>query len=298
MPPLIQGFRAIVISSQLLTLIAAVLATAVAAQTANPAPAAILGAYDFVTGERESYKIGEKLREISGLALTTDGRLLAHGDERGVLYVLGFDGTAIKSWSLADMKKPVSDDFEGVAVAGDQIYLVTSSGRIYESREGIDGQQVLYTVYTTGLGRESEIEGLAYDTVREHLLLLCKDSRKPELEGKIGIYRWSVRSRALVPNAHEFLPLGPSVPSMSGEKFEPSGIEIDPTSGHYLIIAARQHTLMELASDGQILATRLLPRDRHPQAEGITINSSGLLIIADEGGDKAARLSFYRRSLK
>ena len=293
-----DGFRARAIRSLLFTLMAAIFAGGAAAQTSDQAPEAILKAYDFLSDERDSPKIGRKLKEISGLALTTDGRLLAHGDEKAVLYELGYDGSAVKSWSLTDMKKPVSDDFEGVAVADNQIYLVTSSGRLYESLEGNDGEQVLYTVYTTGVGRDCEIEGLAYDTVRGHLLLLCKDSRKHEMEGKIGIYRWSVRSKALVSNAHEFLPLGLAAKTLSGRKFEPSGIEIDPTTGHYLIIAARQHTIVELAPDGQILATVILPEDHHPQAEGITIDSSGLLIIADEGGGKRARVSFYRRALR
>ncbi|MCH7891399.1 MAG: DinB family protein [Gemmatimonadetes bacterium] len=33
----------------------------------------------------------------------------------------------------------VAADFEGIAVVGERFYLVTSSGRIYESREGADG---------------------------------------------------------------------------------------------------------------------------------------------------------------
>ena len=240
------------------------------------------------------WKLSSHLEEISGLAMTRDNRLLAHNDERGVIFEIDYqNGSIAKSFQLTDMKNPVASDFEGIATIDDQIYLVTSSGRLYACREGTDGESVLFNVYTTGVGRDCEIEGLAYDESKRALLLMCKDARSADMEGKLAVYHWSIDEKQLSRDAHTVIPVVEFSRHIKGKKFQPSGIERHPVSGNYFIVAARQGAIAEITPEGQVVAVREFPAQWHRQVEGITFASDGTLIVSDEGAGRKARLTLY-----
>ena len=272
---------------------------------ATPAPAAVgagpvsrgevsLGSYELTAETASQWKLPGRLREISGLAMTTDGRLLAHNDEWGVVYEIDpRDGSITKGFQLADMANPVAGDFEGIAATDERIYLVTSSGRLYEFSEGADGESVLYNLYTTGIGRDCEMEGLAYDGSRRVLLLMCKGSRSAELEGKLAIYHWSIDGKGLTDPPRTVIPVVEFSGPIGEGRFQPSGIERHPVSGHYFVVAARQRAVAEITPEGRVLAVRRFPARWHRQAEGITFAADNTLIIADEGAGERARLTLY-----
>ena len=240
------------------------------------------------------WKLSEQLEEISGLAMTRDNRLLAHNDERGIIFEIDYqNGSIAKAFQLSDMKNPVASDFEGIATIDEQIYLVTSSGRLYECREGTAGESVLFNVYTTGVGRDCEIEGLAYDESKRALLMMCKDARSADMMGQLAVYHWSIDEKQLIKDAHIAIPVVEFARHIKGKKFQPSGIERHPVSGNYFIIAARQGAIAEITPGGQVVAAREFPAQWHRQAEGITFAADGTLIIADEGAGKRARLTLY-----
>ena len=112
-----------------------------------------LASYDLEKPARY-FKLPKRLREISGLAMLAGNRLLAHDDERGVVVEIDYrDGSIVKAFALGGRRGPVADDFEGIAAAEGRIYLVSSSGQLYEFGEGADGETVLYNLYATGIGR-------------------------------------------------------------------------------------------------------------------------------------------------
>jgi uncharacterized protein YjiK len=137
-----------------------------------------IGGYNYNTDRFEQWKLPGSLREISGLAATADGRLFAHSDERAVIHQIDYQsGKRLKSFTLSRQPgtrkgKPIKGDFEGIAIAGDELYLVTSHGTIYTARLGIDRSAVAFTSYDTGLADTCEIEGLSYHADR-HVLLLA-----------------------------------------------------------------------------------------------------------------------------
>ena len=90
------------------------------------------------------WALPDRLEEISGLSMTQDGRLLAHNDEHSIVYEINpDDGSITKSFQVGDQRKPLVDDFEGIAVSEEQVYLLTSTGRLYAFTEGADGESVL-----------------------------------------------------------------------------------------------------------------------------------------------------------
>jgi uncharacterized protein YjiK len=254
-----------------------------------------LGSYDLEEPARH-FKLKNRLREISGLAMLAGNRIFAHDDERGTVVEIDYrDGTIVKSFKLGGPRGRVADDLEGIAVAAGRLYLVTSSGRLYEFGEGADGATVSYKWHETGVGRFHEIEGLAYDPDRRALLLISKNPRDPrQAEADlIAIYRWSLDTRQLVEDGRILIEISALARRIDRKKFQPSGIERHPVSGNYFVVAARQRAVAEITPRGTVLDVRELKADRHRQAEGISFASEHTMVIADEGAGKRATLSFY-----
>lgn len=250
--------------------------------------------YDLKAETATHWKLPGRLEEISGLAMTLDNHLMAHNDEKAVIHEIDYqNGAIVKAFQLSDMKNPVNDDFEGIATVNDQVYLVTSSGRIYEGSRGADEESVLYNIYATGVGRDYEIEGLAYDASLRALLLMCKGARRADLKEQLVLYRWSLDKKQLIEDAHIVIPVVEFTRHIEGKEFQPSGIERHPVSGNYFVVAARQKAIAEITPGGQVVAAKRLPAQWHRQPEGITFTADGTLIIADEGSGKKARLTLY-----
>ena len=240
-----------------LVLAAGVLA---AAPVESRAPQAARGLSGFdLDRAAEHWRLPRRLREISGLALTADGRLLAHHDEAAVVFELDLrTGAVVKEFQLAGVGGPVRDDFEGIAAAEERLYLITSDGRLYEFREGAAGESVLFTMYATGAGRRCEIEGLAHDPGRRALLLVCKQSRGDTPEDRLEIHVWPLERRRLDDAARIVLDAGELATPLGERGFHPSGIELHPESGHYFVVAARQRLRSEKGVGGRT-ALEFLP---------------------------------------
>ena len=273
-----------------------------AALTPPPAPggtvplqtSGVLAGYELGEERATHWRLPRRLTEISGLAVTRDGRLLAHHDEAGVVFELDYrTGAIVKEFALADGEAPVRGDFEGIATVEERIYLVTSAGRLYEFHEGTDREPVLFTMYATGVGQRCEIEGLAYDASRRALLLLCKRPVGQAPAGRLRVHAWSVDRRQLDENGGVVLEVGDFSRHLGTNGFRPSGIEWHPDSGRLLIVAARQQAIAEVTPDGAIAAVRRFSAGWHRQVEGVTLAPDGSLIVADEGAGGRGRLTVY-----
>ncbi len=255
----------------------------------EPPPASFLDRYDL--GEPVvRFDLPGRLDEVSGLAYAPDGRLFAHDDERGRVHEIRPAERAVGA--QFDLGRDLArDDFEGIAVVGERFFLVTSRGRLYETREGDDRENMEYRVTDTGVGRTCEIEGLGYDPEFEELLIPCKQVRAER--GEIVVHRLPIaadRGRAAplrVPRAAlATVGLPPS--------FAPSAIAVAPT-GSWLLLSGRDHALVEVMRDGSVLAGVALDPDRHPQAEGLAIAPDGTIWISDERNGGDARITGYGR---
>ena len=262
----------------------------------TPQSGVSLAAYELRAETATRWELPRRLNEISGLAMTSDHRLLAHNDEVGVVFEIDYrDGSIVKEFQLADMTAPVADDFEGIAVAGSQVYLVTSSGRLYEFREGAAGESVLFFVYATGLGRDCEIEGLSYDADRRELLLMCKDARSRGLAGRLPMYRWSIDDKRLSADTPAVVSVRDFARQIGSNRYRPSGIERHPVSGNYFVVAANPGAIAEVTPAGEVLDAKRFTARWHRQVEGIAFAADGALIVADEGGGGRASLTVYPR---
>lgn len=263
-----------------------------AAATALLTGGGVLARFDFASPPAERWDLPHALREISGLARNPAGDLFAHGDEQAEIFQLDRAGHRIVA-RFTFGEPAVHGDFEGIAVAGDRIFLVTSDGVLYAGRPGADGEHVEFVTYATGLGRLCEIEGLAYDPANPSLLLACKEARSGQLRHRLAIYRWSIDRRALFPKPVILTGLAPIVRPIGERNFHPSDITIDRETGHLLVLAAREAAIAELTPDGEVVQVSRLRRRLHPQAEGIALTDDGSLLIADETAGRRSTLTTY-----
>lgn len=241
----------------------------------------------------DRWALPETLREISGLAATPDGRLLGHNDEEGIIYEIDLHGGGlVKTFQIG--QEIVLADFEGITVAEGSIFLVASDGELYETREGRDGEKVAYKTYTSGVGADCSIEGLAYEPSDRVLLLACKKTYREELEDSIAIFRWSLATKRVADPPFLLAPKKEIRRFLPESRLHPSGIARHPASGTYFVIAARERAIIEITPEGRVVGAVALLRNSHRQSEGIAFVGGLDLVIADEGGDGYPVLTRYR----
>lgn len=231
------------------------------------------------------------LKEISGLALTADGRLLTHDDNVGRIFAIDpRSGIVLNQFTVGH---GIQGDFEAITVAGSDIYLLDSNGTLYRFREGAKDAQVAFTKQDLRLGKECEFESLAYEADSAWLLLPCKRASKKSLQDKLVIYRFRLQGPDSTRLSMITIPLAEVIGSNDWKGFHPSDMTIDPNTGNYVIISSHEKGLVEITPGGLVDRAEPLP-GKHNQPEGVAITKDNLLIVSDEGSKKPAAITLYR----
>jgi len=242
-----------------------------------------------------AFLLPKGLSEISGLAAASATSIYAHNDEYGIIYEVSVtDGAVLKAFALG--RPTARGDFEGVAISGGRIYLLTSDGRIFEAPVSDHGARAVFNVYDTGLSGKCEFEGLTTGAAPGDFLLLCKRSA-PELpDAAINIYRWNLEDRRQPAAPWASIPLKNLLTEDEARAFLPSAIERRATDGALIIISAANGMMVEVTQSGALVHKRSLGQSAHPQAEGVALLPSGAVVIADEGARRGpGRITVYPR---
>jgi WD40 repeat protein len=231
----------------------------------------------------------DDLREVSGLALLPDGRVVAHGDERGRVYLLDpRRGTLLKQFDIGKV-----GDFEGATMVGDSIVLLASNGELYIFAEGANDATVPYRKWDTRLGKECEFEGIAYEARTQSYVLACKNVMTKELKNHLVLYRWNPDGAGVSQVSTIAIPLGDSDGTLPWKSLNPSDLAIDPANGNLVIVAGQEKAIIVLSPDGRVISTDQLPKG-HPQSEGIAVTRDSVLILSDEARGGPPTITLYR----
>jgi len=253
-----------------------------------------LGHYDLAGAAEWAARLPSALSEVSGLAVPPSGQLLAHGDERAVVW--RFDPARRRTtarFGLRGRGRLLRGDFEDIALAGERLFLVTEAGEIFEGRTAPDGTVGPARRRSLGLGRGCAVEGLAWDAPSRSLLLLCKTAQTRRwkdhlivLAISIDTWRFERRPRLLVPAA--------AIARVTGHRhFHGTALVRHPRTGTYLVLAGPEHTFVELSPSGAVLGGGRLDHKVHRQPEGIAVGSDLTLFISDEARGRTARITAY-----
>lgn len=263
----------------------------------NAAPAVAPAFFYEVNVPNQTFVMPKELEEISGLSVWNDGKsLVAVQDENGIIFYLdkntGKIERQIKFWE--------DGDYEDLQVVGKSIYVVKSTGTLYEVPE--DGKDA--KKYNFGLDSKNDVEGLAYDAKNNRLLLACKNQASDELsKSKRGIYAFDLQKKAMseapvytiatqeVQNYLNALPNTDSKVKMleafkaDEMTFAPSAIAIHPRTNDFYLLSAAGNVLLVLDSAGKVVHLEKLKKKIHAQPEGICFDADGTLYISNEAKD-------------
>jgi len=231
------------------------------------------------------------LREISGLALTASGTVLTHDDNVGRVYEIDpKTGILLRGFSL---QGNVKGDFEAITIVGTDIYLMASNGKIYIFKAGKDGSQVPYRIYDTGLGKVCEFESMAYEADSSRLLMACKRFLDKSEPHALLIYRLPLPLGNKAGISTIRIPIEQVAGNNKWKNFRASDINIDPMTGNYVLVAAREKALVVITPEGDVVRSEPLPGD-HRQAEGVAVTRDSILLVSDEANVKPAAITLYR----
>ena len=116
-----------------------------------------------VADQDDQWWLPEFVNEASGIAVMKDQSILLHDDEFAVIYHVSLVDHSIEPFGWLGSPE-FERDFEGIALNGETIYLVTSDGMIYQASVDLKArsQTLDFTVFDTGLESICELEGLHF----------------------------------------------------------------------------------------------------------------------------------------
>lgn len=252
-----------------------------------------------------TFKLPNKLREISGLGIDEKGEYLcAVQDEEGELFFINIATGEVEK----EVRFHKDGDYEGVEIAAGRVFIIKSTGTLYEvTNIGEEKQELLK--YKFDLNKNSDVEGLGYDPLENRLLISCKGKVGKGEEFKKGIFGVNLETMKLdekpaytisVEAVKSFLDINKSLEKLDklvklfqpGEEFifGPSGLAVHPVSGDIYIPSSVGKLMIVLDRKGKIKHMVKLKKKIHVQPEGIVFDEKGNMYLANEGKEGKGRI--------
>lgn len=247
---------------------------------------------------RAHHRLPKALREISGIVSLTGTKILAHDDNVSMLWLLDSLGTpGPRPVTLADQN--VRGDFEDLTLIQGDAYLMDSHGALLRVRlptdlgTGADIAGPFERVGNAGDGR-CNFEGLAARPLTADFIFACKYLKYPG-GADIHLYRQANESAGM--ESEPWIVDDASIrQALRIPRLRPSALHWLADERHLLILAGKERVLLEVDEEGKLLAWQRLRQDLHRQAEGLTVDHAGNIIIADEADGRVATLTVYGRT--
>ena len=251
------------------------------------------------------YVVPDELIEISGISFVDSTTLVAIQDEEGILYF--YDLTTEKISKKYEFWK--GKDYEDLAVVGDNLWIVNSSGALYEIINFKQGPSKP-NVHKTVLKEENNIEGLAYDKANNRLLLAVKDISLNGAEKQKDIYAFDLKTKTLNQKPAYSVKLSDIEEYFKGDKieefskkilkavgnqnlnevFRTSALNFHPKTGELYVLSSLNNIIAVYNTQGRIIKVLELDGKEFIQPEGLAFTNDGRLFISNEGKGKQANI--------
>lgn len=261
--------------------------------------------------------LDDELNEISGISLTNNGeQIIGVADEKGVLYFL--DAATGKILKKLEFHK--DGDYEDVELVGKDLYVLKSSGTLYQVKDIMQTETGEFEKFNTALEISNDVEGLCYDKKNNQLLLACKAS--PDLDTPIShkeqvraVYSFDLKTNTLNKENSvrisrkaflEFVLANPTLPKANKWKerfgdqaenfaFEPSAIAIQESTGNYYVLSSVGKMLAVFTPDWKLHTLIKFDKSKFVQPEGICFDQAENLYICNEGKSSNAIIYKFER---
>jgi hypothetical protein len=246
--------------------------------------------YDITKPEKT--ELGNKLREISGIAWVNENTMLAENDEAGKIFTINLDDK--NNLSYPSIVFGPKDDYEDIVIKDTLAYLLISDGEIAEVSNYSKGGDVQGTVVASLGGDKNELESLYYDKDINSLIMLCKSCHHEKNRIR-SAYRFDLAARKLSDTPYFNIDIGEirKILGDDGAEFYPSAAAIHPLQHKLYIVSSTGKLLVITDTMGKVENVFRLSPSLFPQPEGITFAPDGDMYISNEGkDDKATLLKF------
>lgn len=228
-----------------------------------------------------TWELPSALKEISGMNLFNDSLMLCQEDENGKLYLYNLSSKEIEK--TIPFSNP--QDYEDLAIVGDDVYLVQSNGNIVQVTNYL--QAPVLSKYKTALSRKNDTEGLCYDRISNSLLIACKEDQSISESSKQpkAIYTFKMGEKEL---------LEKPLLVFEEKDLKPTSLAVHPLTGNIFVLSASKKKLVEVDRQGIVLQRYELKGDLFKQPEGLTFSANADLYISNEGGGGKANILLFK----
>ena len=237
----------------------------------------------------QEWKIPEELSEISAIAYLDENRFVCLQDEEGTLYIFNTEQGTI------DKKIPfgAAGDYEGITIRNKTVYVVNSSGVIFEIQDFM-GQKPVVQTFRTPLTAKNDVEGIGWDEAGNRLLVTVKEDG---VKDKKGIYVFDLATKTMDEQPGLQLNFNDRTfreAEKKGRGISPSSLEIHPGTRDIYILEGTHPKLLLLDQQGAPQRLLMLDKKDFPQPEGLTFDNKGNLYISNEGKKGKANIMKVR----
>ncbi|MDT7827498.1 hypothetical protein RQM65_02320 [Pricia sp. S334] len=230
----------------------------------------------------QRWELPTQLREISGIDWLDEDRVAAVQDENGLIFIYNLKDKGVEEI----IEFAGSGDYEGIAVANTDAYVLRSDGLLYEVAEFRSSGRTVKT-YETFFTAEQDVETLEFDPDGNRLLLAPK-AYDQNSENYKGIYAFSLNTKKMQSGFVFKIEMTDKVlkrfrQNKLHKTFRPSDMAINPVNGLMYLIEGTKPKLLIMNSDGSLKSAHVLDNRLFPQPEGITFSPDGRLFISSEG---------------
>jgi hypothetical protein len=225
--------------------------------------------------DKEQFILEDYLLEISGICYLPDGRVAAHNDEKGVLFIVNFGNGEHETIQFSG-----KGDYEDVTQYRDAYYILESNGDLHKV-----GAAPPYTAdkFKFEDVKKIEFEALYVDSVADRLVMLTKNHRSA-FRGILA-YGFDLKTQQFIPEPLYRIPMADILSKMQDNAAEckASGAAVHPVENKVYVIASLGKAMLVCSLQGKVEQVFKLNPAHFPQPEGITFAPNGDMYISNEG---------------
>lgn len=237
----------------------------------------------------KTWKLPSALNEVSGISWIATNTIACIQDEEGVIYIYDLDKHSI----IKEIPFAGSGDYEGIAVADTNAYVMRSDGLVYVISDYNTASKST-TSFQTGFNANNNMESL-YFNPKSNMLITAPKDRDSNSDTYKGIYQISSDDmESSKPPLFKINMNDQALKNFKGKKeyktFNPSDIAINPITNEMYVLEGKNPKLLVLDADGNFKALHHLNPSEFPQPEGITFSPEGTLYISSEAKNGSATI--------
>lgn len=240
----------------------------------------------YLINEPETFELGTKLNEISGICWINDSLMLANNDESGKIFAINLAN--MQDFEYRNVKFGTKEDYEDIVKVGSSIYVLISTGQIVKISNYNSEDSVQSEVVARLEGKENEFESLYYDKEVNSLVMLCKNCHK-EKDRVRSAYRFDLDSNVLIDTPYYQIDMNIIRKKLDDtrQEFRPSAAAVNPMDNKVYIVSSIGKLMVVINKKGKVEQAFGISGLDFPQPEGITFAANGDMFISNEVATEA-----------